>query len=257
MATRILGLGLVALLASCATIQPDEIGVKNTFGKLDDTVQPPGLVLINPLFTRVMRLPARTENYEVDLALPSKEGLNVQTEVSILYRINQDQVLDILTQSGARYEDDIILPVFRSAAADVSSRFMAKDMHSAQRARIEEDILQLMRQYLAERGLIIESVLLKSVQLPPGLARAVEQKLEAEQDAQRMAFVIQQEELEAKRMLIEAQATRDAQQILAEGLTPMILEFRQIEAMERLATSENSKVVITNGQTLLSVEADD
>lgn len=257
MGIRILSLGLSLGLAACATIQPDEVGVKNTFGKLDDKVHPPGLVVINPLFTKVMRLPARTENYEVDLALPSKEGLNVQTEVSILYRIQQDQIFDILTQSGTRYEDDIILPVFRSAAADVSSKFMAKDMHSAQRARIESDIRDLMQKYLAERGLVIEAVLLKSVQLPPGLARAVEQKLEAEQDAQRMAFVIQQEELEAKRMLIEAEATRDAQQVLSQGLTPMVLEFRQIEAMEKLATSNNSKVVITNGQTLFSLEADD
>jgi regulator of protease activity HflC (stomatin/prohibitin superfamily) len=163
---------------------------------------------------------------------------------------------EILSQSGEGYVDDILLPVFRSAAADVSAQFMAKDMHTAQRAKIEIAVRDKMIEYLGDRGITIEAVLMKSVQLPSGLARAIEQKLEAEQDAQRMEFVIKQEELEARRKVIEATASRDAQLILQEGLTPMIIQMRQIEAMQQLAMSPNSKVIITDGKTLFTVDGE-
>lgn len=249
-------LGAVIAFTGCATIHQDEIGVKRRFGKLKQQVYEPGLVGVNPFTTRIIRLPARTENLEVKLPLPSKEGLNVQCEISILYRIEPSKTFEILSKSGEQYVDDILLPVFRSAAADVSAQFMAKDMHTAQRAKIETAVREKMLEYMGDRGIIIEAVLMKSVQLPSGLARSIEQKLEAEQDAQRMEFVIKQEELEARRKVIEATASRDAQLILQEGLTPLIIQMRQIEALQQLATSPNSKVIITNGKTLFTVDGE-
>jgi regulator of protease activity HflC (stomatin/prohibitin superfamily) len=242
-----------ALLSGCAVVNQDQIGVKRTLGKLDKKVQTPGVVLLNPLITKVVKLPSRTENLEVRLALPSKEGLNVMCEISILYRIEPSKAHEILQQSGERYVDDILLPVFRSSAADVSARFLAKDMHTAQRAEIERAIREQMVILLNGRGLIVESVLMKAVQLPAGLARAIEAKLEAEQSAQRMEFVIKEQELDAQRKLIEAKGTRDAQKVLSEGLTPMIIQFRQIEALQNIATSPNAKIVITDGKSIFSV----
>lgn len=242
-----------ALLSGCAVVNQDQIGVKRTLGKLDKKVQTPGVVLLNPLITKVVKLPSRTENLEVRLALPSKEGLNVMCEISILYRIEPSKAHEILQQSGERYVDDILLPVFRSSAADVSARFLAKDMHTAQRAEIERAIREQMVVLLNGRGLIVESVLMKAVQLPAGLARAIEAKLEAEQSAQRMEFVIKEQELDAQRKLIEAKGTRDAQKVLSEGLTPMIIQFRQIEALQNIATSPNAKIVITDGKSIFSV----
>jgi regulator of protease activity HflC (stomatin/prohibitin superfamily) len=244
---------LLLFTSGCAVITQDEIAVKRRFGSLGKKAHDSGIVFFNPLTTRMMRLPARTDNIEVRLDLPSKEGLNISTEVSILYRIESEKIQNILSQSGVNYVKDIILPVFRSSAADVSARFFAKDMHSAQRADIEKAIRDQMMETLQGRGFLIENVLLKSVRLPDGLARAIEAKLEAEQDAQRMEFLIRRQELEAKRQMIEAQATRDAQKVLNEGLTPQIIQLRSIEAFLKVAESPNTKVIITDGKAPMIV----
>ncbi len=254
MKTLVLSAVTVMALSACSIVSQDQIGVKRTLGKLDKKVQTPGVVFLNPLVTSVVKLPSRTENIEVKLSLPSKEGLNVYCEISILYRIDPQKAHEILQKTGERYVEDMILPVFRSSSADVSARFLAKDMHTAQRAEIESAIREQMMKYLADRGFFIEAVLMKSVQLPMGLARAIEEKLEAEQSAQRMEFVIKEEELEARRRIIEATAIRDAQRIISEGLNPQILQFRQIEALQNLSTSPNAKIVITNGKTLFTVD---
>ncbi|MGB2274999.1 MAG: SPFH domain-containing protein, partial [Schleiferiaceae bacterium] len=146
--------------------------------------------------------------------------------------------------------------VFRSAAADVCSRYMAKDMHSGQRAVIEDAIKTHMDSLLADRGFVIESVLMKSISLPPGLYEAIESKLEAEQIAQRMEFELQQERLEAQRKKIEAQGVRDAQQVLAEGLSDEIIKWRSLEVLEKLSASPNAKLIITDGNAPVLINED-
>ena len=122
------------------------------------------------------------------------------------------------------------------------------------RAEIEKSISKKMAETLSGQGIIIESVLMKSIQLPEGLARSIEQKLQAEQDAMRMEFVLQQERLEADRKVIEAKGTRDAQKILSEGLTEQIIKIRSIEAFEELSKSANSKILITDGKTPMLID---
>jgi regulator of protease activity HflC (stomatin/prohibitin superfamily) len=129
-------------------------------------------------------------------------------------------------------------------------------MHTGQRAVIEKDIKRLMETQLKDRGFVIESVLLKSINLPTGLRRAIEEKLEAEQDAQRMEFTLNKERQEATRKIIEAEGVRNAQKIISEGLTPMLLRYKTIEAFNKLATSPNTKVVITNGDQPLMVNSE-
>lgn len=246
------------LTSSCAVIAPGEVGVKRTLGKLKPRVYQPGVVGVNPFISRIVRVPTRTVNLEVRLNLPSKEGLNVLSEISILYHIKSEKAPELIETVGEDYEDIMILSVFRSAAADVCSRFLAKDMHSGQRAIIEGEIKAHMDSLLANRGFAIESVLLKSISLPPGLYDAIETKLEAEQIAQRMEFELQQERLEAQRKKIEAQGVRDAQQILAEGLSLEIIQWRSLEVLEKLSASPNAKLIITDGQTpvLINPEAE-
>ncbi len=249
----ILGLGFALILSSCTVVRQGEVGVKRTIGKIHEKPLMEGARLFNPLVTTIMKLPTRTINMEVRVPLPSKEGLTVQSEVSILYRLVGEYAPRVIEKLGANYEQVVILPVFRSAVADVSSQFFAKDMHTGQRAIIERDIKKLMESQLADRGFVIESVLLKSIILPTGLAKAIEEKLEAEQDAQRMEFTLNKERQEATRKIIEAEGIRNSQKIIAEGLTPMLLRFRTIEAFNKLSTSPNTKVIITNGDQPLMV----
>lgn len=253
----LLSMFVIALLGTgCAIVQPGEVGVKRKLGKLSSRVLDQGPYLYNPFTTTVIRTPIRTVNLEVNLDLPSKEGLNINSSISILYKIEKKDVPDLIEEVGNNYEQ-IIKSVFRSASADICAQFMAKDMHSGKRAEIEAEIAKTMSGILLERGIIIEAVLLKSIKLPPGLYNSIEHRLEAEQEALRMKFVLEQERREAERKVIEAKGNRDAQQILSEGLTSEILELRSIEAFLKLAESPGSKVIITNGESPFLVEADD
>lgn len=240
-------LGVVFFLASCATIRQGEVGVKRTLGKYANETYTEGLRFYNPITTKIIKISTQTENLEVGLNIPSKEGMNILSEVSILYSVMPKEAPEILRNIGVNYERNIILPVFRSSVADVSSRFYAKDMHTGERATIEKAIRDQMKIYLDGKGIEVEAVLLKSIQMPKSLARAIEQKLEAEQDAQRMEFVLQQAEQEAEQKRIRAKGTRDAQKIISEGLNPAILQFKSIEAFLKLSESPNTKIIISDG----------
>jgi regulator of protease activity HflC (stomatin/prohibitin superfamily) len=239
-------------------------------------------VVFNPFFTRVIKVPIRTVNLEISTGLPSKEGLTIKSEISILYRIKSKDAIDVLENIGLDFEEVIILPVFRSASADVCARFMAKDMHSAERSKIEREIRDQMTTTLEARGFIIEAVLMKNITLPAGLSKAIEDKLQAEQDALRMEFILQRESKDAERRVIEAEgqkqisiiqaeAQKQSQTIMAEGakaarvieaqgikeanelmnssLTPTVLKYKSIEAYRELVGSNNAKVIISDGKT--------
>jgi regulator of protease activity HflC (stomatin/prohibitin superfamily) len=241
-------------LSSCVTIRQGTVGVKRTIGKIDENVIPPGARLYNPFATRIIVVPIRTENLEVALELPSKEGLNVQADISILYHVEKDKATDVIADIGMDYENIVILPVFRAAAADVSARYMAKDMHTGNRYEIETEIKEHMTRILGNRGFVIEAVLMKSIQLPQGLYRSIEEKLQAEQEAQRMEFVLQKERQEAERRTIEAAGIRDANRIISEGLTPEIIRYKAIEAYRELSKSPNTKLVIGSGDQPLLMD---
>ncbi len=239
--------------ASCAVIRPGEVGVKQTLGNLSDKSHVQGSVWFNPLITRVIKTNVQINDIELSLSLPSKEGLSVVAQISILYRIDQNSVPKVIRSLGLRYEN-IISNVFRSASADVCSKYFAKDMHSGMRADIESAIKSKMGETLTNQGIIVEAVLMKSIQLPGGLASSIEQKLQAEQNAMRMVFILQQEKLEAERKIIEATGTKDAQKILSEGLTDQIIKVRSIEAFIELSKSPNSKIIITDGKVPYLIE---
>jgi regulator of protease activity HflC (stomatin/prohibitin superfamily) len=247
---------LLLSLTGCTVVRQGEVGVKRTLGKIGPQPLPEGMQVFNPLTATVLKVPTRTINIEVRMALPSKEGLTIQSDVSILYRVEGAKAPQVLQRIGRDYEEVVILPVFRSAAADVSSKYYAKDMHTGQRADIEKSVRDLMMDNLRDRGFVVESVLLKSIALPPGLTKAIEDKLEAEQEAQRMQFVLDKERQEAQRRIIEATGVRDAQKIINEGLTPMLIKYQAIEAFNKLSASPNSKVIVTSGGVPLMMSPD-
>lgn len=261
--------GSGVLLSSCAVIRPGQVGVKSRFGKLNEKVTPSGIVMYNPFTSSIIRVPTRTINRELTMNLPSKEGLTINSDVSILYRIEPDKVTNVIREIGLNY-DQIITSVFRSSAADVCAQFYAKDMHSGERSSIEKRITQLMNSYLVERGFIIEAVLLKSITLPPGLAKAIELKLESEQDALRMEFILEQQRKEAERQIIQAEARKNTSVIeataraevitieaqaqklandkLNSSITDNILRMKQIEAILQLSTSPNAKTIFMDNK---------
>jgi regulator of protease activity HflC (stomatin/prohibitin superfamily) len=275
-------LAILALLlfSSCITIRPGEVGVKQTLGRISDQALTEGPRGFNPFVSNITLLPTRTVNMEIRSNLPSKEGLTIDSEISILYRIRPTDAPMILRELGKLYEREVIMPVFRSASADVTSRFLAKDMHSGERLQIETAIRDRMAEVLDPRGIIIENVLMKNISLPAGLSRSIEEKLQAEQEAQRMEFIKQKEQFDAERRIIEAQGVREAaliaadaerqrlelqargqaaairleaeaqaeaNQRLQESLSDMVLRNRAIEAFMRIASQENTKMLITNG----------
>lgn len=274
----------IAFLASCTVIRQGEVGVKRRLGKLSRTSLDQGVAWYFPIGTTVIRVPVSTINLEVRLPLPSREGLTISSEISILYRIEKNMASKVLTEIGTNYEEVVILPVFRSAAADVSSKYFAKDMHSGERALIERNIRDTMMKILGPKGFTVENVLMKSITLPAGLSAAIEEKLRSEQEAQRMEFVKQREKLEADRkniaaegdrqaaviaakaqaevaeiraqgqanaLKIEAEAKAKANEVMTKSLTPEVIKNNQIEAFKVLSTSSNSKVIITDGKTPL------
>ncbi len=251
-------IGTLILFTNCAVIRPGEAGVKQTLGKFSDRVSTQGTILYNPLVSRVIKESTQTNNIKLILSLPSKEGLSVNSEISILYRLEQNKIPSVLENLGQDYES-IITSVFRSASSDVCAQFFAKDMHSGMRAKIEDEIMIKMKENLEKQadGIDLIAVLMKSIQLPRGLANSIERKLQAEQDAMRMEFVIQQAKLEADRKIIDAEGERDAQKILSEGLTEEIIKIRSIEAFNELSRSQNSKVIITDGKTPFLIETDE
>jgi prohibitin 1 len=241
-------LAFAVMQTSCSVVRPGQVGVKQQLGKLNENTINEGLILYNPLVTKIVKASTQTNNLKLNLNLPSKEGLSVKSEISILYRIEADSIQTIIMKYGEDYEA-IIGSIFRSASSDVCAKYYAKDMHSGMRANIEQSIKTKMHELLKGSGIIIESVLMKSIQLPPGLAKSIEDKLKAEQEAMRMKFVLEQEKLEAERKVIEAQGISDAQTIVAKGLTPEVLKLKSIEAFKNLSTSDNAKVIITDGTT--------
>jgi prohibitin 1 len=245
---KIISAAIISIaFASCAVIRPGEVGVKQRLGKLSERSYAQGPVWFNPFITKVIKTNVQINDIELSLSLPSKEGLSVTAQISILYRIDQNSVPKIISSIGLGYET-IISNVFRSASADVCSKYFAKDMHSGMRAEIENAIKTKMEETLSDQGIFVQAVLMKSIQLPAGLASSIEQKLQAEQDAMRMVFILQQEKLDAERKIIEATGSRDAQKILSEGLTDQIIKIRSIDAFLELSKSTNSKIIITDGK---------
>jgi len=242
---------LIALfsLGGCARVLPGQVGVKRTFSRFKERIYTPGVYLHNPFVSRFMRLPTQVVNLKIEMGLPSKEGLTIQSEVSILYHVQASKAIDILTNVGRRYEQELILPIFRSAASDVCARFYAKDMHSAERAVIEKAIQKRLDEDLNSRGFTIENVLLKRIVLPQGLASAIEDKLRAEQDAMRMEFVLLQQQKQAQLGVVDAEAAKQIAKIKAEG-------EREATIIDAQAEKQRVEIVAEGNANALRTEAE-
>ncbi len=240
-------LGLV-LLGSMFTIVPaGHVGVQVLFGKVYPEILPAGLHLINPLIS-IKQMSIRTQEVFEHAEVPSKEGLNVVLEASLLYHVNPEAAGVIYQQLGPQYDQVVLVPQFRSAIRGVTVQHEAKDLYTSGRELIASQIAEDLNRIMAERGLILEQVLLRRIQLPQMVEAAINDKVAAEQQAQRMQFVLAKETQEAERKRIEAKGIQDFQNIVSQGLSEPLLRWRGIEATKLLAESPNAKVIIVGGR---------
>lgn len=240
-------LGLVvlgAVFANPITVVPaGHVGVKDFFGIVSPTVLSPGVRLVLP-FTRVVKMSVRTQEIKEVAEVPSKEGLIMNLEVSLLFRLDATRAPDVYKTIGPNYPEIVVEPQFRSAIREITASYEAKALYSAERERIAQEIFQLFRKLTADRGVVGEQVLLRKIGLPPVVANAIQEKLRREQEAEQMKFVLQKEQQEAERKRIEAQGIADFQRIVSQGISQQLLEWKGIEATEKLAASPNAKIVI-------------
>ncbi len=234
---------LLLLLWSTTSIPTGNVGVLTLFGRVTGQTLGEGIHLINPLES-VQKMSVQTQSIKESANVPSNEGLILALDTSLLFRLDKSKAAYVFQTVGDNYAEKIVEPTLRAAIRASTSAHSANALYTNARELVQQQIQDELTAQLAPRGVIVENVLLRDVQLPAMLKGSIEAKQQAEQDALRMSFILQKEKQEAERKRIEAQGIADFQKIVAQGISAQLLEWKGIEATEKLATSANSKVVI-------------
>jgi len=234
---------IIAIMQFWTIIPAGHVGVVDFLGNVSDNTLKPGVNIVNPMAT-VVKFDARTQEIKETMNVPSKEGLTVTVEISLLFSLSFDNANRIYKTVGENYVDKILIPQFRSVVRGVTASYDARALYTVEREivakRIEDELSTLVK----ARGITLEAAPLRQIILPPGLTASIEEKLKADQESQRMQFVLQKEAQEADRKRIEAKGIADFQDIVSKGITDQLLKWKGIEATEKLSLSPNSKVVI-------------
>ena len=260
---RLFGLGLIAvgIMSACfVQIQPGEVGVQKLFGKIQAGALTEGLNFVNPLVD-VERFDVKTQNYTMSavrdegdkkgddaIRVLTADGLEVVIDLSVLYHIVPEKAPDILRNIGTDIKDKIVRPVSRTKIRDNAVFYDAIALYSTKREEFQIKIFQAIEKEFTERGLVLENLLIRNIQLPESVKQTIESKINAEQDAQKMKFVLEKERQEAERKRVEAQGISDYQRILTSTLTDKLIQYEQIKAQREIATSPNAKVIFMNGR---------
>lgn len=261
---RFFGIFLLAvgIAAACfVQIEPGQAGVQTLFGKVQPGILREGLNFVNPLVD-VVKYDVRTQNYTMSavhdegdksgddaIRILTADGLEVVIDLSVLYRIDGDRVPEILRSIGPDVRDKIVRPMTRTKIRDNAVYYDAVSLYSSKRDEFQQKIFTSIEKDFAARGLILEQILIRNITLPESVKLTIESKINAEQEAQKMRFVLDKERQEAERKRVEAQGIADYQRILTSSLTDKLLQYEQIKAQKELANSPNAKVVIMNGKS--------
>jgi prohibitin 1 len=246
---RLIGLGVAAfvivilLFASVTRVGTGHVGVLTLFGRVTNETLGEGIHLINPLKTN-NELSIQTQTLKESASVPSSEGLMMALDTSLIYHLSPDRAGEVFQKIGSDYENIVVEPTLRSAIRESTASHTANALYTGEREMVAKQIFEQVNESLAKRGITVENVLLRDIQLPATLKASIEAKQQAEQEALAMNFRLQKETQEAQRKRIEAAGVRDFQQIVAQGITPSLLEWKGIEATETLAKSPNTKVVV-------------
>jgi regulator of protease activity HflC (stomatin/prohibitin superfamily) len=234
---------LLGLYASIAYVPAGHVGVLTLFGRVTGDVLPEGTHLVNP-FKINNKMSVRTVELTERASVPSNEGLIITLDATLLYRLSAEKAPEVFRTIGPGFREVVVEPNLRSAVRSITAQNSANALYTGAREEVAHKIQAELKRELDARGIVVESVLLRDVQLPAMLKQAIEAKQQAEQEALRMSFVLQREKQEAERKRIEAQGIADFQRIVAQGISQQLLTWKGIEATEKLATSPNAKVVV-------------
>jgi len=255
---RIAGLLIIVLgilVTSVIQIDVGEVGVKKLFGKVHKDVLGSGLHFINPLL-EIHKLDIKTQNYTMSgvhdegarsaddaIRVLTSDGLEVTIDLSVLYRLNSADAPKLLQETGTDYENKIVRPITRTRIRDNAVYYDAISLYSSKRDEFQQRIFKTIENDFSKRGLMLENLLVRNITLPQSVRTTIEQKINAEQDAQKMQFVLQKEKQEAERKRVEAQGISDYQRIINESLTDKQLQYESIKAQLEIAKSQNAKVI--------------
>lgn len=244
------------LTKSIVQINAGEIGVKSLFGKVQSDVLSSGLHLVNPLLD-IQRLDIKTQNYTMSgihdegqkngddaIRVLTSDGLEVTIDLTVLYKLLPSEAPRLVRETGVDYTDKIVRPLTRTKIRDNAVYYEAVALYSVKRDEFQQRIFKSIEDDFKKRGLILEQLLVRNITLPESVKATIEQKINAEQDAQKMQFVLQKEKQEAERKRVEAQGIADYQRVINTGLTDQQLQYEQIKAYLELAKSPNAKVII-------------
>jgi len=238
------GFAVLAIIQCFTQIPAGHVGVVDLFGVVSDATLRAGINIMNPLAT-VIKYSIQTQEHKETMQVLSREGLTIGLEVSALYRLNPDSAARVYkTVAGGDYQTIILIPQFRSICRAVTASFQASALYSTERERLGSAIQDELARTVAPRGVTIETTPIRNVLLPTQLTEAIEQKQRADQESQRMEFILTKEKQEADRKRIEARGIADFQTIVAAGISDQLLRWKGIEATEKLANSQNTKVII-------------
>jgi regulator of protease activity HflC (stomatin/prohibitin superfamily) len=252
---------LIGMSIACVVqIEPGEVGVQKLFGKVNNQVLNSGLNIINPL-VQVVTFDIRTENYTMSgvadegakqgddaIRVLTADGLEVVVDLTVLYKVVPSEAPRILKEVGTDYRNVIVRPICRTKIRDNAVYYDAVALYSTKRDEFQSKIFSSIEANFKERGLMLEQLLVRNITLPASVKASIESKINAEQDAQKMTFVLQKETQEAQRKRVEAQGIADYQKILSTGLSDRLLQYEMIKA---ISTSPNAKVILmTNGKSL-------
>lgn len=253
--------GIVLLIAGASTsmfkvIDAGQVGVKKLFGKVENDVLYSGLNVVNPLVD-VTTFDTKTQNYTMSgvhdegdkagddaIRVLSADGLEVIIDLSVLYKVQAAEAPRILKDIGKDYTDKIVRPVSRTAIRDNAVYYDAVALYSTKRQEFQDKIYKTISESFAKRGLVLEQLLVRNITLPESVKKTIESKINAEQEAQKMTFVLQKERQEAERKRVEAQGIADYQRILSTGLSDKQLQYEAIKAQKELAQSPNAKIIV-------------
>ncbi len=257
-----LGLGVIAMLGSMAVIvNPGQAGVVVLFGNVRTQVLPAGLHFINP-FSQVVEMEVRTRNYTMsgiadegqrkgDDSIPviTSDGLTVKLDSTVFYHLEQEYCAKIYEKIGRDVEGQILRSQIRTSLRDAAASLTATELYTTKRMAFVENVTKTLTAAFKERGIVMEQVLLRNVLLPDQITKAINDKISADQDAQKMAFVLQKEKQEAERKRIEAEGQAKAQQIVSQSLTPQIIEYQRIQALRDIGAKGNLIITPMGGAT--------